>query len=295
MIDTALFGRTGHASTRVIFGAAGLGEASQEYSDSLLEVLLASGINHIDTAADYGDAEERIGPWMKRYRSRFFLATKTGERSAVGARASIERSLERLQTDTIDLIQLHNLVEEDDWRTVHSPGGALEALVGAREEGLIRFIGVTGHGLRIPRMHLRSLREFRYDSVIFPYNYPLSLIPEYQCSVEELTERCIGENVAIQTIKAVARRRWQRAQREGEHRHSWYQPLEDEAAISRAARFTLAKPERFLICSSDYRTLPAILDAAATTAATPPTPDLEADATAFAMASLFGEEHGEVI
>ncbi len=295
MIPSISFGRTGHASTRVIFGAAGLGEASQEYSDQLLELLLASGINHIDTAADYGHAEVRIGPWMREHRSRFFLATKTGERSADGARASLERSLTRLQTDTIDLIQLHNLVEEDEWRQAHSRDGALSALVRARDEGLVRFIGVTGHGLRIPRMHLRSLREFGYDSVLFPYNYPLSLIPEYRSDVEELTAACLEESTAIQVIKSVARRRWEAEPGGGERRYSWYQPLEEVAAISRAARFVLATPERFLITSSDYRTLPAIIEAASGAGTAPSAPELEADARTFAMASLFGDGPGELI
>src|SRR5579862_4459711 len=155
MIDRAEFGRTGHASSRVIFGAAALGRMSQERADELLPVLLEFGVNHIDTAASYGDSELRLAPWMAEHRDRFFLATKTGERTGDGARASLERSLTRLGVDSVDLIQLHNLVEPDEWETAHGPGGAVEALARARDEGLVRFIGVTGHGLRIAGMHRR--------------------------------------------------------------------------------------------------------------------------------------------
>src|SRR5918996_6253193 len=149
MLPLAPFGRTGHASTRAIFGAAALGSMRQERADEVLALLLDAGVNHIDTAASYGDSELRIGPWMEEHRQRFFLATKTGERTGDAARAELERSLERLRVDSVDLVQLHNLVEEDEWQVAHGPGGAVEALGRARDEGLVRYIGVTGHGLRI--------------------------------------------------------------------------------------------------------------------------------------------------
>ena len=174
MIDRAEFGRTGHASSRVIFGAAALGRMSQERADELLPVLLEFGVNHLDTAAAYGDSELRLAPWLADHRDEFFLATKTGDRTGAEARASLERSLERLGVDQVDLIQLHNLVEDDEWEVAHGPGGAVEALVQARDEGLVRFIGVTGHGLRIPGMHRRSLERFDFDSVLLPYNFPLA-------------------------------------------------------------------------------------------------------------------------
>ena len=262
MVDTAPFGRTGHQSTRVIFGSAGLGDVSQEEADAVLEVLLAHGVNHLDTAASYGEAEVRMGPWMPAHRGEFFLATKTGERDGDAARASLERSLERLQVDRVDLIQLHDLVEPDEWERAFSPGGALDALARARDEGLARFIGVTGHGLRIPSMHLRSLERFDFDSVLFPYNPSLLDIPEYRADAEALIEVCSERNVALQTIKAVARRRWQHDERPGERRLSWYEPLTDADAIEHAVRFTLSRPEVFLITSSDWRVLPRILDAA---------------------------------
>src|SRR5688500_10652720 len=160
MIERVEFGRTGHRSSRVIFGAAALSRMRQERADELLAVLDEHGVNHLDVAASYGDAELRLAPWLAGRRDEFFVATKTGDRTGDGARASLERSLERLGTDRGDLIQVHNLVEDDEWEVAHGPGGAVEALARARDEGLTRFIGVTGHGLRIATMHRRSLERF---------------------------------------------------------------------------------------------------------------------------------------
>jgi aryl-alcohol dehydrogenase-like predicted oxidoreductase len=263
MLATAPFGRTGHESTRIIFGAAGFGAVSQEEADAVLAQLLAAGVNHLDTAASYGDAELRIGPWMPEHRHRFFLATKTGDRDGASARASLERSLERLQVDQVDLIQLHNLVEEDEWDAAFAPDGAVAALAQARAEGLCRFIGVTGHGLRIPTMHRRSLERFDFDSVLFPYNSALLAESEYRSEVEALLETCAERNVAAQAIKAVARRRFPAPLAPGERRLSWYEPLEEPTAIDHAVRFVLDRPELFLIASSDWRVLPTILSAAA--------------------------------
>ncbi|HKJ25819.1 MAG TPA: aldo/keto reductase, partial [Myxococcota bacterium] len=179
MIETARFGSTGHESTRILFGAAALGGMTQERADAVLELLLEFGVNHIDTAEGYGDSELRIGPWMERHRGRFFLASKARARDGAGARASLERSLERLRTDRLDLIQLHNLVQEDGWRTAFAPGGAVEALARARDEGLVAHVGVTGHGTRAPEMHLRSLERFDFASVLAPYNFSMMAQPEY--------------------------------------------------------------------------------------------------------------------
>ncbi len=261
-IERRPFGRTGHLSTRVIFGAAGLGEVSQQEADRVLDQLLAWDINHLDTAADYGDAELRMGPWMAQHRDRFFLATKTGERRGPQARASLERSLERLRVDRVDLIQLHNLVEEDEWEAAFAPGGAVQALAAARDEGLVSFLGVTGHGTRIPRMHLRSLERYPFDSVLFPYNAPLLAQPDYRADVERLLAACEARQVACQAIKAIARRRWQGQPSEGERRLSWYEPLTEPGAISRAVNYVLDLPQLFLVTSSDWRQLPATLEAA---------------------------------
>src|SRR3954447_19970892 len=162
MIPLLPFGRTGHESTRVIFGAAAFSSVSQADADATLELIGRYGINHIDTAASYGDSELRLGPWIARHRDDVFLASKTGERTREAAYAQIRRSLERLHTDHLDLIQLHNLVDEDEWRTALGPGGALEAAVQARDEGLVRFIGVTGHGITVAAQHLRSLERFPF-------------------------------------------------------------------------------------------------------------------------------------
>ena len=171
MIHTQPFGSTGHDSTRIIFGAAALWGASEEDGERVLELLLEHGINHIDTAATYGRSERRVGAWMPQHRDRFFLATKTGERTYEKAKAQFEHSLERLQTDHVDLLQLHNLVDEDEWETALAPAARSKFAIEAREQGLTRFIGVTGHGVTVAAMHLRSLERFPFDSVLLPYNY----------------------------------------------------------------------------------------------------------------------------
>ncbi len=208
MIEQQPFGRTGHMSTRTIFGAAALGAVTQDEADRTLEQLLAHGVNHIDVAASYGDAELRIGPWMDRYRDHFFLATKTGQRGYQEARDEIHRSLERLRVDHVDLIQLHNLVDPIEWDQALSPGGALDAAIEAREQGLVRFIGVTGHGGSIAAMHRRSLERFDFDSVLLPYSYIMMQDPHYAADFEALFELCRARNVAVQTIKSIARQPW---------------------------------------------------------------------------------------
>jgi aryl-alcohol dehydrogenase-like predicted oxidoreductase len=232
----------------------------QERADELLAVLLTHGVNHIDTAASYGDSELRIGPWMAGHRGDFFLATKTGERTGDGARAELERSLERLRVESVDLIQLHNLVEPGEWEVAHGPGGAVEALARARDEGLVRFVGVTGHGTRIARMHLRSLERHPFDSVLLPYSFVSLQDPAYRADVEELLAVCAERGVAVQTIKSVARRRWS-----GDHdgpKHSWYEPLGDRGALGRAVAWVLGNPQVFLDTSSDAGVLRDTLDAA---------------------------------
>jgi aryl-alcohol dehydrogenase-like predicted oxidoreductase len=286
-IERAEFGRTGHLSSRVIFGSAGTGRTNQEIADRLLPLLLSHGVNHIDTAASYGRAELRLAPWLRSHPGEFFLATKTGERTAAEARASLERSLQRLGVDHVDLVQLHNLVEEDEWDVAHGKGGAVEALQQAREEGLTRFIGVTGHGLRIAGMHLRSLERFDYDSVLLPYNFLLLSNASYRADVERLLGICAERNVAVQAIKAVARRRYAEAAPPGSDRHSWYEPLRDPGAISRAVGYVLDHPQLFLISSAEFEVLGSILEAAAARRSRPADEELAADAEEFAMAPLF--------
>jgi aryl-alcohol dehydrogenase-like predicted oxidoreductase len=285
MVVHAPFGRTGHASSRVIFGAAALATMRQEAADQLLPTLRAAGINHLDVAASYGDAELRLAPWLAAHPGEFFIATKTGDRSGDAARASLERSLQRLGVDHVDLIQLHNLVEPDEWDVAFGPGGAVEALGRARDEGLARFVGVTGHGLRIARTHARSLEHFDFDSVLFPYSYLLLRHEAYRAEVERLLAMCEESNVAAQTIKSVARRRWTDSNRH----FSWYEPLVDEDAIDRAVRYVLGRPGLFLITSSDARLLVPTLAAAARAGVEPaPTADeLRRDVMTQGMQPLF--------
>ena len=260
MIAKKPFGSTGHESTRIIFGAAALGSMRQERADQMLEMLLEYGVNHIDVAASYGDAELRIGPWMKKHRKDFFLATKTGDRTYDSAWNSIQRSLERLQVDQVDLIQFHNLTDESGWETAMGPGGALEAAIKAKQQGLVRFIGVTGHGTMAPKMHLRSLEHFDFNSVLFPLNYTLMQDKEYAADVNRLVDICQEKRVAVQTIKSAARRRY----REGDtqKRFSWYEPLKDPDALKRAVYYILSRPKLFLNTSSNATLLPQILEAA---------------------------------
>ena len=288
MLERADFGRTGHLSSRVIFGAAALGRVTQERADEVLPLLLEFGVNHFDTASGYGDSELRIAPWMEAHRGDFFLATKTAERDGVGARAGLERSLARLGVDHVDLIQLHNLVEPDEWAQAHRPGGAVEALARARDEGLTRFVGVTGHGLRIAEMHRRSLERFDFDSVLLPYNYALLDDARYRGEVEALLSTCEERNVAVQTIKSVARRRW--APDYDGRRFSWYEPLTEGPAFERAVRFVLGNRQLFLNSSSDLRLLRPTLEAASAAsdvAEIPSSEELERDMAEMDIRPLF--------
>lgn len=291
-LPTAPFGRTGHVSTRVLFGAAALGGMSQERADATLAVIEEAGVNHIDTAASYGASEDLLRDFLSSRRDQFFLATKTGERSGGAARAELERSLERMGVDSVDLIQLHNLVEPDEWETAFAPGGAVDALAAARSEGLVGFIGVTGHGTRIPGMHLRSLERFPFDSVLFPFNHSMLGGDAYRADVTALRARCAERGVAVQTIKSIARRRWS----DPDQPHfSWYEPLTDPDAIARAVRFVLSNDDLFLNTTSDARLLPLVLEAARGDLAAPADAELDADAEQFAITPLFDGATLEVI
>ncbi|MDF1522608.1 MAG: aldo/keto reductase [Trueperaceae bacterium] len=259
MIVRAPFGRTGHPSSRVLFGAAALSQVTQDEADRALETVLAHGINHVDTAASYGEAEVRLGPWMERIRGDVFLATKTGERTKDAAREELHRSLERLRTDHVDLWQLHNLVDEGEWATALGPGGALEAAIEARDEGLVRYIGVTGHGVEVAARHLQSLERFDFDSVLLPYSFVMMQNPTYAADFEALASACAERGVAMQTIKAITRRPW------GERPHdraTWYQPLEDPDAIRLAVHWVLGRPDVFLNSVGDVHLLPRVLEEA---------------------------------
>lgn len=261
------FGRTGHLSTRAIFGSACLRRTSQEEADRVLELLLKYGVNHIDTAPIYGDAELRIGPWMKHHREHFFLATKTDKRSYEEARDQFYRSLERLQVEQVDLLQLHNLTDVVWRELIMGPGGALEFLVEAREKKLTRFIGITGHGLQAPRMHRQSLERFDFDTVLLPCNYLLMRNQEYAAQFNHLISYCRERKIAIQTIKSIARDFWGKKPRS---HVTWYEPLTDEPAIIKSVHWVLGRSDLFLVTVGDIQELAKVLAAVANFQSSPP-------------------------
>ena len=289
MIEHIPFGRTGHNSSRTIFGAAALGAMSQERANSVLELLPSYAVNHIDTAASYGDSELRLAPWLAEHRNSVFLATKTGDRTAAGARESLHKSLVRLGVAQVDLIQMHNLVDEAEWQTAMGPNGALEALIEARDVGLVRFIGVTGHGTRVAAMHLRSLEQFDFDSVLLPYNFSMMQQPQYADEFDTLVALCEQRQVAVQTIKSIARRRW--TDQDEDKRFSWYMPIREPEALRRAVHFVLARPGLFLNTSSDATILAEALTAAADwtseSAAAPDDAALTRDVVSMGIEPLF--------
>jgi aryl-alcohol dehydrogenase-like predicted oxidoreductase len=285
MIERRPFGRTGHLSSATLFGAAALARVSQADADRTLDVLLRYGVNHIDTAARYGDSELRIAPWMARHRKDFFLATKTGDRTASAARESIHRSLERLRVDHVDLLQLHSLGHPDDWDQAMGPGGAVEAAVEARAQGLVRFIGVTGHGWTIAAMHKRSLARFDFDAVLLPYNFFMAQNERYRTAFEEVLSICGERNVAVQVIKTIARGPWATADRT---HTTWYQPLTQQADIDRAVHWALGLPGVFLNTVGDVTLLPRVLDAASRFERRPSDAEMTTMLDTTRVTSLFG-------
>jgi len=284
VIATAPFGKTGHESTRTIFGAAALGSVTQAAADRTLELILERGVNHVDTAASYGDSELRLAPWLAHHRDDVFLATKTGERDRAGAREEIRRSLDRLGVDQVDLLQLHNLVDVIEWETALREGGALEAAVEARDEGLVRFIGVTGHGLTVAKMHLRSLERFAFDSVLLPYSYIQLRDEHYASDFEALSAVCVERGVAVQTIKAISLAPWDgREQTAG----TWYEPLREQEDIDLAVHWVFGRPGVFLNTVGDVEILPKVLDAASRYESRPSTDVMDELAARRSLVPLF--------
>ena len=283
-IPKKAFGRSGHMSTRTLFGAAAFGEVTQDEADRTMELLLAHGVNHIDTAASYGDSELRLGPWMETHRDQFFLATKTGERTYDAAKREFERSLQRLRVSHVDLIQLHYLVGDEEWQVAMGPGGVLEYLQEAREQGLVKYIGVTGHDVAIARMHQRSLERFDFDSVLLPYNYLMMQNPVYRAGFNEVVEICKARNVAVQTIKGVTRRPYLGEQRS---HATWYEPLTDQASIDKAVHWILGDDDVFLNTVGDIHVLPLVLDAAERYQQRTPDAVMQAMVAEWEMAPLF--------
>ncbi len=284
MIRKQPFGNTGHDSSATIFGAAALGKVTQEVADKTLKVLDGYGVNHIDVAASYGDAELRIGPWMEKRRSDFFLATKTEMRDYAEAKGELNRSLMRLRVRNVDLIQLHNLTHPDEWDTAMGEDGALKALKEAKEEGLTRFIGVSGHGLFAPAMHMRSLERFDFDSVLLPWNYVLYRDQRYRREFSALLKECEDRGVAVQTIKSLTRGPWDGKRHTAD---TWYEPFEDQDDIDLVVSWILGQGTIFLNTASDVRLLPKVLDAAIRNKSKPTDEEMDALAERAHMTRLF--------
>ncbi|MCJ7718168.1 MAG: aldo/keto reductase [Anaerolineales bacterium] len=287
MIQMEPFGRTGHKSSRTIFGAVSLGSVTQDEANQTLDLLIKYKVNHIDTAASYGDSELRIGPWMKDHRKDFFLATKTEKRTYQEAKEELHRSLDRLQVDYVDLWQMHLLVNPDEWKIAMDPGGAIDAFIEAKEQGLTRFLGVTGHGLSTPSMHLRSLDHYKFDSILLPYNYIQMQNNAYAAEFNKLVLKCTEENVAIQTIKSIAR--GPLGEKPSNHA-VWYDPLEENEAIYHAVAWVLGNPGVFLISAGDIHLLRKVLRAADKFEGMPGDDTMRADLKQYGITPLFNNE-----
>jgi aryl-alcohol dehydrogenase-like predicted oxidoreductase len=285
MIPAQPFGRTEHMSTRAIFGAYALSQATQAEADHILELLLKYGINHIDTAPMYGNAEKCIGPWLEKHRSHFFISTKTRSRSYQGAWKNLQRSSEYLRVDYIDLWQMHGLTNPAGWDKAMGPGGTLEAFIEARDKGLVRFLGVTAHGPKAAAMHLRSLERFDFDTVMLPYNYTFMQNPRYAADFETLVTLCRERQIAVQIIKSIARRPWE--DRPRMYNTYFYEPLEAQEAIDKAVQWTLGLPDSFLITAGDMQLVPKVLEAASRFERQPSDADMHALVEKFDIQPIF--------
>ena len=257
-METRKFGRTGHMSTVAIFGGAAFWEIEQKDADRVMELVIAAGINHIDVAPSYGQAEIRIGPWMKSERGHFFLGCKTMERTKEGAWRELHQSLERLQTDHFDLYQCHAVTTIDELDSLFAKGGAMEAMIQAREQGLTKFLGITGHGVDAPQIYLEALRRFDFDSVLFPLSFVQMANPDYRKYAEELITACLAKDVGMMVIKSVTKGPW------NDKPHTattWYEPFDQLAEIQRAVNFVLSYPITGLCTAGDTRILPLVLKA----------------------------------
>ena len=273
MIPKLTFGRTGHLSTRTLFGAAAFWGVTQDEADQTMDLLMKYGVNHIDTAASYGDSEIRLGPWMEKNRQKVFLASKTGERTYEAAKKEIHRSLERLRTDHLDLIQLHAVIEDEEMEQALGKQGALEAAIEARAEGIVRFIGITSHTLHAPVIHLNALKRFDFDSVLLPWNYMLMQNAQYRADFEALEKVCREKNVVMQMIKTAQRRPYL----EGERSHdTWYKPFETPETVRLAIQWALGQPGKFINTPGDIHILPMVLEAASTFEGKPSDAEMEA-------------------
>ena len=284
-IPRASFGRTGHMSSRALLGAAALHSRDADAASRMMDVFVERGLNHIDTAASYGRAERLLGPWLRHNRREVFLATKTEERTYEGAKAELQKSLELMQVDDIDLWQMHILVDEEEWQTAMGPGGALEAFIEAREKGLVKWLGVTGHGLNVTDMHLRSLERYDFDSVLLPWNWTMSRNPENAAGFRKLRQVARERNLALQLIKTACHRPWR--EDEKHTRSTWYKTLEDQGDIDDAIHFAMGVEEAFINTAGDVELLPRILEAVASYEGPPPDDRIAARAEAGVWEPLF--------
>jgi aryl-alcohol dehydrogenase-like predicted oxidoreductase len=245
-------------STVAIFGAAAFWEISQADADRVMDLVIASGINHIDVAPSYGQAEERLGPWMKRERGRFFVGCKTMERTRAGAWAELHASLGRLESESFDLYQLHAITTFDELDAVTAPGGALEALVEARQAGLIRYIGITGHGVNAPAIYLEALKRFDFDTVTFPLNFVQAGNPDYYRDAQELIHQSQLKDVGLMAIKSIAKGAWGEKVKTA---NTWYEPFREPELIQPAVNFVLSHAVTGICAAGDTRLLPLVLKA----------------------------------
>jgi len=252
------FGRTGHMSTVAIFGAAAFWEIEQKDADKVIEMVIEAGVNHIDVAPSYGQAEERIGPWMPRERERFFLGCKTMERTKDGAWDEMQRSLKKLQTERFDLYQLHAITNLDELDACTMKGGALEAAVEARQQGLTSHIGITGHGADSPRIFIEALKRFEFDTVLFPLNFVQMSNPEFRKDAEELIALCKEKDVGTMIIKTVTKGPWGEKEQTAT---TWYEPFTEQKIIQKAVNFALSYEVTGLCTVGDTRVLPMVLKA----------------------------------
>jgi aryl-alcohol dehydrogenase-like predicted oxidoreductase len=257
-METRRFGRTGHRSTVAIFGAFAVSQATQPEADAVMEQVIAAGVNHIDVAPSYGLAEERLGPWLARERSRFFVGCKTTDRTKAGAAAELKGSLERLQVDSFDLYQIHAITRIEELDQVTQPGGALEALIEAREAGLTRFIGITGHGVDVPAIFLQALQRFDFDSVLFPINFVQYANTTYRQHAGELLRQCRDRDVGTMIIKSITKRPWGD---QPQTHITWYQPFTDPERIQDGVNFALSQDVTGLCTVGDPQLLPLVLQA----------------------------------
>lgn len=257
-METRRLGRTGHLSTVAILGAVAFGQVSQAETDRAMETVLRFGVNHIDVAPSYGEAELRLGPWMEKARQRFFLGCKTMERSRESAIQELRQSLSNLRTDHFDLYQIHAVTTEEELNQALGSGGAIEALLEAREKGWTRFLGITGHGAQAPSLFIQALERFDFDTILFPINYIQYTNPEYRQQAARLLKICREKDVGTMIIKSVARGEWGEKDQQYD---TWYEPFDEPAHIQEAVNFALSQDITGICTAGDIQILPMVLSA----------------------------------